>query len=100
MAQNVVRLDVCVLMEDVDGIVVEEMELGRQVLRAKATQGWDCADKWTCEAHLVTKEQRLDCERAVKCITAKIRRVKPGYMRDRGRRGLRGPLMAERGGCA
>jgi len=37
MAQNVVGLDVYVLIEDVDGIVVEEMELGRQVLRAKAT---------------------------------------------------------------
>jgi GH25 family lysozyme M1 (1,4-beta-N-acetylmuramidase) len=72
MAQNVVGLDVYVLMEDVDGIVVEEMELGRQVLRAKATQGWDCADKWTCEAHLVTKEQRT-AKGAVKCITAKIR---------------------------
>jgi hypothetical protein len=49
MAQNVVALGVYVLMEVVDGIVVEEIELGRQVLRARATQGWDCADKWTCE---------------------------------------------------
>ena len=28
-----------------------------------ATGKRDCSDRWSCEAHLMMKQQRLDCER-------------------------------------
>lgn len=44
----------------IDVVVVESVELGMEWV--PVAQRWDCADKWLFEAHLMTKQQCLDCE--------------------------------------